>query len=198
MSLIKSVATKTKYNKDISPKSKQQTRMALSSIMIYHCPSDMLDENDINNFENPLSEQVYLSATNIINCIINKNNLNNNKIFDESKKLWELINIFLTDLENWKKKDIHKLVDSLKNLYREWSKSEKVMGFTNLDNNRKTNILNTVTTTKESVKNKMIKLLGKEQTDIICKQIEIEVEQEPEILEIEQNSCMLFIYFKCF
>ena len=198
--LLPSVINNTEFNKKVTPQEFKETRVILSSLMIHKFPRDMLDENDINAFTSPLSEQLYDTANKLIESLMTgANNINDTSM----KNLYNIMKQFLNHFSDWKQKDIQKLMESLKHVYTQWVKSHRVMNLTDLEATKKDSVLDTASKSMSNIKDKMVKLVGQQKAEEICKKIEDDVANEPEVLLISPTNASpksgiklkIYIYF---
>jgi len=94
-----------------------------------------------------------------------------------------IIEDFIRSFKGWQVQDRKEVMESLKVYYEEWLRSKHVMCQSSMNEAQRVMVLNTMNNSLEQTKTKMYKLVGKEEADDICEEIEANIDEK----EIEQK-----------
>jgi len=162
----------------------KNSKIILSSLMIAKFPNDVLDCADLNQL-NCLSEQCYNSAT-VVAEILFKENPKNFQDSNTSKlRCEEVVNSiqnYFNAFYSWQNDDKKRVVELVSNYYEQWTKSYNVINKCSMNEKQRSEILNSISINVQKTKQKILRLCGEQEGNMLCEHIDRKIENEVNII----------------
>ncbi|ETO14555.1 ATP-dependent DNA helicase RecQ family protein [Reticulomyxa filosa] len=186
--VLQSFVKNTRLEKSDLKSETRDARVILSSLMINSFPQEVLDTRT--DSMNPVSENCYQKAQEVVTEIFQYYPNNEEKIFRlQCVDKVKIIEDFMKAFKAWQIQDCKEVMGSLKVYYEEWLRSKLVISQSSMNEAQRTTILETMDKSLKETKIKMSKLIGSEEANVVCKEIEANVERtEQESKIIRENS----------
>jgi len=160
----------------------RDARIILSSLMINSFPEEVLNSKP--ESMDPVTENCYHKAKEVITEIFkfqckDETSISHLQCVDKVR----IIEDFIRSFKGWQVQDRKEVMESLKVYYEEWLRSKHVVCQSSMNEAQRVMVLNTMNQSLEQTKTKMYKLVGKEEADDICEEIEANIDEK----EIEQK-----------